>query len=112
MQIYWSLSSLPELASLPKSERKRVGRFGLRKAFRHWQTWAALAVSGICGGAGGQLGTFIFSSSGMIFLCLVLCGGIGGVVYGHVATKMAMPYIREELSSGRVVAASLQSVSV
>jgi hypothetical protein len=34
----------------------------------------------------------------MIFLCVALGGGIGGAVYGHVATKMTAPYIREALS--------------
>jgi hypothetical protein len=98
MRIYWSLSYLPELASLPKSERMRVWRSCHRKSFRHWQTWLALAACVLCGIAGGPVGGLIFSGAGMIFLCVAFGGGIGGAVYGHVATKMTAPYIREALS--------------
>jgi hypothetical protein len=106
MRIYWSLSYLPELASLPKSERMRVWRSCHRKSFRHWQTWIALAVCGLCGVSGGPVGGLIFTSAGMILLCVALGGAIGGAIYGHVATKMTAPYIREELSLGKSAGAA------
>jgi hypothetical protein len=47
MQLYWGLKSIPELSGLPPAERRRVWRAGHWKAYRHWQTWAAMAGAGL-----------------------------------------------------------------
>lgn len=82
------------MVSLSKPERKRVWRSYYHKTFRHWQTWVALGVCGLCGGAGGPIGRLIFGDGNMIFFCVVLGGGIGGFIFGQVATHVAFPYIR------------------
>jgi len=97
MRIYWSLNSVPELAALPKMERKRVWRTCYHRTFRHWQTWLALLFCGLCGGAGVQIGKFIFEDGWMMLVCAGICGGIGGFIFGQVATQIAIPYIRQEL---------------
>jgi len=99
MRLYWSLSSIPELASLPKAERKRLWEASYRKIFRHWQIWIALVVSGLCCAVGGQVGKFIAGDSAIVFIvCVMIGGGTGGFIFSQVATTFAIPYIREEVS--------------
>lgn len=99
MRLYWTINSIPELRSLPKRERKQVWRRCYNKILRHWQTWVALALCGICSGAGGALGRLAFVDSYLILVCIAAGGGIGGFIFSQVAIHVAIPYIREEISS-------------
>ena len=98
MRIYWSLDSVPELAYMSKSERTLAWWTCCKKAFRHWQTWLALAVLGLSGPAGERIGTLIFGDlSWMALLCAFLCTAIGTILFRHVIIQVAVPYLREEL---------------
>ena len=44
MKSYWNLEAVPELKDLPKEERDRIFSAVVWKAFRHWQSWAALLL--------------------------------------------------------------------
>ena len=99
MRVYWTLGSVPELGSLPKLERSHVWRSCYRKAFRHWQTWLALALFGICGVGGGAVAELVFNDSDWIFfICVAVGSYIGACIFGQIAIRMAIPHIRLELS--------------
>ncbi len=98
MKIYWLLKSIPELAEMPKKERKAIWRRCYWKVFRHWQTCLALIVCGACAGLGvilGQMwvGNYIVGAA----VGGAVGGGIGGFIFAQVATAMARHYIREYL---------------
>jgi len=91
MKIYWLLKSIPELAEMPKKERKAIWRRCCWKVFRHWQTWLALIVCGACAGLGNYIvGAAVGGAVG---------GGIGGFVFAQVAIAMGRRHIREYLDS-------------
>jgi hypothetical protein len=90
MQIYWSLKSIPELSGLPRAERGRRWRAAYRKTFRHWQTWVSLLALGLC----SVLGEYLGSLTGSQFIGSVVGAGVGGLIYGQVATELARPYLR------------------
>ena len=96
MQIYWSLKSIPELASLPNEERGRAWRRVYGKTFRHWQTWAGLLACGICAGAGARFGGVLGSS----LVGAAVGGGVGGFIFNqaliHVARCYYSDVLREE----------------
>jgi hypothetical protein len=107
MLIYWTRSSIPELAALPKSERGRAWRACYFKAFRHWQTWFGLLVCGICAAAGhvigGEFVTEPAKSSSFRsveyfadpkLIGAAIGGGIGGFIYSQIAVHQVRPYLR------------------
>lgn len=90
MKIYWGLSSIPELATLPSAERKAIWRASYRKSFSDKRVWMALAVCGLSGGLGAAIG----SDSSYRLIGVVLGGAFGGLVFGQAAIIAALPHIR------------------
>ena len=103
MKIYWLLKSIPELAEMPKKERKAIWRRCCWKVFRHWQTWLALIVCGACARLGvilGQMwvGNYIVGAAVGGAVGAAVGGGIGGFVFAQVAIAMGRRHIREYLN--------------
>ena len=88
MQIYWSLKSIPERASLPKEVQRRAWRRVYGKTFRHWQTWAGLFACGICAGAGARFGGVL----GLSLVGAAVGGGIGGFIFSQAFIHVARRY--------------------
>lgn len=88
VKIYWTLKSIPELKGLSLRERGKRWRSAYKSAFRHWQTWAGLAICG----AFGYAGAYFFGIAGTVILA-----GLGGFVYGQIVTHVVMKYYRHRL---------------
>jgi hypothetical protein len=98
--IYLRAKSIPELASVPPAERRRLLRRCAPMTFRHWQTWAALFACGVCAGLGGYLGWVVSTGFwGGPWIGAGLGALIGGGVLGQVKGTLVRPYIRAELQS-------------
>ena len=100
MRIYLTAGSLPELSSLPVGKRQAIWHRCHPKAWRHWQTWAALSVSLAFYAVGFYFGVFAQSqasyswSLGSAGLFLLLIGSAGFLPV-HIA--ITRRYIRQEL---------------
>lgn len=88
MKIYWTLKSIPELKNLPLRERGRRWRRAYRSVFLHWESWGGMVLCGVCAGAGSHF----FGMTGGI-----LMAGMGGFLYGQIATYVVMKYYRHRL---------------
>lgn len=102
--IYWTVKSIPELAALPTHERRELLRKTLWKAWLHWQTWAALAVSWLLPYSGGivafkVLGPMVppsalFAPHGpliilaIIWLPALLLGAVGCLIFDQTFKRM------------------------
>ena len=103
MLFYWSAKAVPELADLPRVERRRILVATGQKPFRLWQYWGAL------------LGGFVFllllnlfalpalaergSSKGLRVLIMFAVVGLVIVLLRHVGFHFTRPFIREYLQS-------------
>jgi dolichol kinase len=90
MKIYWTLSSVPELAALPQSERKQIWRSAYLKSFRNKYTWLGLLICGVCAGLGSLIGDQFHHG----IIGAGVGGGIGGFISGQISTRTALPFIR------------------
>jgi hypothetical protein len=104
--VYWTTRSIPELGHLPPDERRRVWRQCKSQAFRHWETWAALVVFGLCVVGGPVLTGLVLwpQIHGSAFLGALVGAPIGGFILGQVRASIARPYIRAELQSAQATA--------
>ncbi|MGF6485100.1 hypothetical protein FSB08_31650 [Paraburkholderia sp. JPY432] len=93
MTIFWTLRSIPELANLPASDRRKNWRRAYRCTWRHWQTWAGLLACIICTGLGLALGAFAAQKvvGGMIG------AGVGGFVFGQTTVLIARSHYKSLL---------------
>jgi uncharacterized protein YcfJ len=97
MKIYWSLSSVPELASLSREEKREIWQACARKTLLNQ---LALVGCGVCAVVGGYLGRKFGmepSGEGLNWADMGGAGigaGIGAVIYTHVTIKAALPAIR------------------
>ncbi len=97
MKIYWTMKSVPELAALPKQERREVWRWANRQAFKHWQTWVGLIICSLFAGMGSHFGHAVgLDSSG--YVGAGIGGGIGGFIYSQFSMRIALPYIRQAVA--------------
>ena len=106
MKVYWSLSSVPELAGLPAADQRRLWRQCSGPAFRCWQTWLALTLQLAGHLAGSLLGLYIWfpaAETAAEFLPAFAATGLGGLlgglpgclVFGCVATAKVRPHLRQ-----------------
>jgi hypothetical protein len=93
MQIYWTLKSIPELAQLPRAERRRVWRHVYWKTFDHWQAWAGLFACGACAAMGTLFGGLLGSG----FIGAAMGGGVGGFIFSQAAIAVARRYYADLL---------------
>ena len=108
MKIYWGLGSIPELADLPKAERKAAWRACSFRTFLHWQTWAVYLGFALCLGACASicnvafvwatLNTLSFEAMSVVFgIAGAIEGGIIGSILWQIITRQARPHLREYL---------------
>ena len=109
MTIHFTLSSVPELRDVSPAMRRIAWHHCRAKTYRHWQTWAGLAV-GLTAGAAGGVGLFQlivwihpFNRLATHFLAGFLAGGIVmGVTIAFrnlVMLNLIGPYVAEHLES-------------
>ena len=101
MRLHFTIHSIPELASLPRTKREDVWQRCHGKAWRHWQTWAAFFVFMACLAAGYYLGIFTqpdgaFSLARLAVGILLVVVGSGGLF--PVQAAMTRRYIADELN--------------
>ncbi|WP_416414347.1 hypothetical protein [Pantoea sp. App145] len=88
MKIFWSLRSIPELSQLPSKECGKRWNEVYALTFRHWETWAGLALCALlCG-----MGVKFFGIPGVIIM-----GAIAGFLYSQVVIHVARKYYRQRL---------------
>ncbi len=104
--IYWTTRCIPELKHFSPEDRRRVWRLCKSQAFRHWETWTALVVFGLCVVGGPVLTGLVLwpQTHGSAFLGALAGAPIGGFILGQVRASIARPYIRAELQSEHATA--------
>ncbi len=101
MPIYWTLSSVPELAPLPEQERRRLWKVARWKLARSWQFWAVGLVGAL---SVGVVSSLVLGLIPFYPMRLVAEGAVIGVyllVWERAALSQARPYIREALLNGQ-----------
>jgi len=94
MKIYWTLSSVPELASLPRKERGVIWRACYYRTFRQKNVWFGLIAGVICVGLGSSLGREFGHGSVGETVGVMVGAGIGCFIFFQVAIRAALPAIR------------------
>ncbi len=99
MQLYWSLKSIPELAPLPKKDRRRIWKECYLMATNYWRRWVyslvyTIVIMTVIVIAHERSAGFIT----VIAIVAILCGTIGFVEYQLDIHRMR-PRIRDYLSS-------------
>ncbi len=89
MPFYWSLKSIPELAALPPTERRRVWRAALWRVHRDWRMWAAMLVTSL----GCALGFVVGGALGWPNTGGIVGAGIGGFLYGQIVVDLTRPHV-------------------
>ena len=97
MKLYWSYNSIPELANLPKENRKEVWAACHPKIFRR-SIWISMIIAAVCIPLGIEIGKSYFGGIAGLIVAVII-GGIVGALIWQVQAAMAMPYIREYLNS-------------
>ena len=109
MTIHFPLSSVPELRDVSPAIRRIAWHYCRAKTYRHWQTWAGLAV-GLTAGAAAGVGLFQlivwihpFNRLATHFLAGFLAGGavvgVTIVLRNLVMLNLIGPYAAEYLES-------------
>jgi hypothetical protein len=93
MTIFWTLKSIPELASLPARDRRVYWRRAYRRSWRHWQTWASLLACAICAGLGSGLGAFLVHP----IVGATIGGNVGGFVFAQTTVRVARLHYKNVL---------------
>jgi hypothetical protein len=98
MRWYWSITSVPELADLPLSQRMRLVWRCYWSLFGLWQIWVAMFVTGMCPPFGVVVSGLIF---GVGIQSAVSGMFIGGLVGGLGMLQAASHFIRPSLLTER-----------
>jgi hypothetical protein len=112
MHIYWSRKSIPELAGLPRPQRRRAWRSSCWKAYRHWQVWLGLFVCFLCTVLGCAIGDsfisngpliindrFVWPSRVPLYIGALIGSVIGTFIFLQVLSREMRPYLRSYLHS-------------
>lgn len=94
MRIYWTSGSIPELADLPRAERRRLWRSVVGRSFRHWQAWAGFLVMATSVMSGCLLPKVIHNFP-LALVVAGLMGGFAGLIYSQSLIFVLRPYLRE-----------------
>lgn len=94
MAIHWTSSSIPELAGLTPSQRRRAMRAVFWKAHGHWQVWLSLVPMIVLIIIGGKLGREII---GLEWVGSAIGAGVGSLFYSAVQQKFARLYLPAEV---------------
>jgi hypothetical protein len=97
MKLYWSIKSIPELADLPKQNRKTAWK---NTYLKHWIKVGLLPtlIVMVCVIAGSVFAENHYGHLGGL-ICAGIAGGIGGFIGWEITANMIRPYLREYLNS-------------
>jgi hypothetical protein len=111
MKIYWSWKDVPELAGLPRSERRQVVRdcffrFGLGL----WQFWAGQLAIGVFAFLGAITGVVLHYEFGFPTVVDYACGLVGvlvgcliySVLYFGIVMDRLRPHFRDYIAQRKV----------
>ncbi|HUW19765.1 MAG TPA: hypothetical protein VMW16_10735 [Sedimentisphaerales bacterium] len=98
MKFYGTTEWIPKLSNLPHREQKLLWRRAFLRSFRNWQTWAAFAILGVCGGLAATIGTQISDSPFVTGIFGGIGGAIGGFICGQIVSRTARHHVLEELN--------------
>jgi hypothetical protein len=96
MKIYWTISSIPEIAALPKAERAKIWRSACDQAPFNWLGFLAC---GLCVGLGSLIGDQFQHGK----LGSALAAGIGGLIFSQIAVRNAIPFILKAIEENRKI---------
>jgi hypothetical protein len=111
MKIYWGWKDVPELAGLPRSERRKVVRdCFFRFGFGFWQFWVAVSaiyVLAFLGEATGLALRYEFGFPAVVDYACALVGELIGcaiysVVYYGVLMDRLRPHFRDYIAQRKV----------
>lgn len=92
--MYWSVSQVPEMKGLDRSEANKIWREAARQAMKDPRYWACFLPAGALAGLGSVFGA----------LGAAVGGGLGDAVSGPLAMNVIRPYaaelVRQRPSSG------------
>jgi len=94
MRLYWTLSQIPELATLSRAQRGLIWKRVYGNAFRHRQTWAGLAACGMLAGMGSHVGGLF----GHSYIGGAIGGGVGGFVFSQVIIHVVLNHCKHLLA--------------
>jgi hypothetical protein len=92
MEIYWSLSRVPELAGLSKPERTARWRRAYAQSLRDWRQWLAILATFLF----ILIGNALSSEADFGIVGVVLVAALGGFGYGQIAIALVRPYLRAD----------------
>jgi hypothetical protein len=94
MAIYWTSSSIPELAGLSPAQRRRAMRAVFWKAHAHWQVWLSLVPMIVLIIVGSNLGR---ETIGLEWVGSAIGAGVGSLFYSAVQQRFARLYLPAEV---------------
>ena len=94
MKIYWSASSTPELAGLPREEATKAWQACYLKGYKHWQTWLGFCIWILCTVLGRAIGEQ-FSHQIFIIGSRIACVAGGWLIFEHIYIRQVRPYLRQ-----------------
>lgn len=99
MPFYWSINSVPELASLDRDTRQRIWRAAYPQSLRHWRAWIGIAVSipFFFGAMGLQLLFGVTLRTWWAFPVQILMMLAAVLLVNHFIIRAALPYIRDQI---------------
>ena len=117
MPILWTPRTIPELAAvkrLPPEERRRIWGKCWPQIRRHWQFWAAVAAGfAIAAAVFVPVSTRLADAGIKGLLNGLIAGAAGGFLAGtlfaQIVNRVAVPYLRAELSGQNVSDRKLNS---
>jgi hypothetical protein len=97
MKIYWSASSIPELAGLPREEARKAWRACYLKGYKHWQTWLGIFIALLCTFLGAAIGKEIILGGHNMHIIGsgIGCAVGGGMILSQIIVRQIRPYLRQ-----------------
>jgi uncharacterized membrane protein len=99
VKLYWSLKSIPELADMPKEQRKEVWRKCRLKSGHKRQSIIIAIMFAILGCIFGIVCSVNGYSFNKGLVAAIAIGFIFGFIYGQIEAISIRPHIREYLNS-------------
>jgi hypothetical protein len=98
--IYWSMSSVPELAGLPRKQAARLFAWAYPKVWSNWQVWGGFLLY-VAGGVGVNLAVATWAPPSWLPWGNSVYLPIFGFLHAQLVTHHARPLIAEKLLRAR-----------
>lgn len=99
MKIYWSASSIPELAGLPRVEARKAWLACYLKGYKHWQIWLGIFICVLSVFLGDAIGKNLSHQMSVIGIGSCIGGCIGGfagaMIFSQFFFRQLRPYFRQ-----------------